>query len=132
MTKVLIVDDNPNVRDTLGMIFKDFICGSYNGTCLVFAASAEQAWQLIVSNNIPDLIITDLNMEHELAGIELIKKVKMNFPKIPVILMTSEPEALPFQDKEFVDYVVAKPFMLSDFVEKVSKHLIRSTTKTFI
>jgi signal transduction histidine kinase/ligand-binding sensor domain-containing protein/DNA-binding response OmpR family regulator len=83
---VLVVDDNAEIRDYLQHIFKDkyHVYTAENGL-----AGLEQA-----NKRLPDLIISDINMDG-LDGLELCRKVKQSdlLGHIPVILLTAASSA---------------------------------------
>ncbi|WP_315821437.1 response regulator transcription factor [Paraflavitalea speifideaquila] len=83
---VLVVDDNAEIRDYLQHIFKDkyHVYTADNGL-----AGLEQA-----NKRLPDLIISDINMDG-LDGLELCRKVKQSdlLGHIPVILLTAASSA---------------------------------------
>lgn len=80
MAVILVVDDSPIDRQLIG----EHIVRS--GATAQFAENGEQALELIAQLR-PDCVLTDLQMP-ELDGLELVKRVRRDFPSIPVILMT--------------------------------------------
>jgi DNA-binding NarL/FixJ family response regulator len=83
MRRVLVVDDNPQVRQALCEVFKreaDFdVCGeAENGR-----EAIEKAQQLH-----PDLIVTDFSMPL-MNGLEAARVLKSLMPTVPVIIYTS-------------------------------------------
>ncbi len=80
MQKILVVDDELSVRDSLRMIFKkDYV--------VVTAGSAREAWEKIVSEE-PDLIFLDIIMPQK-DGMELLKEIRDQAPLIPVVMLTA-------------------------------------------
>ncbi len=79
--KILIVDDEKPLRDTLARWLKP----SYD--CLV-ASNATEALDLIRANNDLALLITDVKMPGE-DGVELLKKAKEAKADLPVVLLTA-------------------------------------------
>jgi DNA-binding NarL/FixJ family response regulator len=89
---VLIVDDNPVIRQALCELFKregDFdVCGeAENGK-----EAVEKAQQLL-----PELIVTDLSMPI-MNGLEETRALKKLMPAVPVIIYTAHND--PIVDKE--------------------------------
>ncbi len=87
--QILIVDDEPRIRESLGMLLKSVgyeVAMADNG----LSATTE------LSRAVPDLIVTDLNMPH-MSGIELISHVRSQYPSIPIVAMSGdyEGEAVP-------------------------------------
>jgi DNA-binding NtrC family response regulator len=80
MAKILIVDDEKNIRSSLVTFFRG--CG-YD----VFSAeNGTEALELLSTS--PDLVLTDYRMA-ELNGLELLKEIKRRRPDTAVVLMTA-------------------------------------------
>lgn len=82
MTKILVVDDIDELRDDL----EDMV-GREKGREVFSASSAKQAIEIIQKQNI-DLVITDLLMEAETAGLDVLKAAKEKDVLTQVILVT--------------------------------------------
>ncbi len=80
MRKILIVDDEVSVRDSLRMIFKK----DYK---VIMAGSAEEAI-ITVKSEEPDLIFLDIIMP-EKDGMQALKEIRGMHPQIPVIMLTA-------------------------------------------
>jgi DNA-binding NtrC family response regulator len=80
MRKILVVDDELGVRDSLRMIFKR----DYQ---VVTAGSAKEAWEKILSEE-PDLIFLDIIMPQK-DGMELLKEIREDHPLTPVVMLTA-------------------------------------------
>jgi DNA-binding NtrC family response regulator len=80
MEKILIIDDDQNIRETL----KVLLSKEYK---VILAENGLAGIQKLKSES-PDLIITDLKMDG-LDGIDVLKKVKEYGVDTPVILMTA-------------------------------------------
>src|ERR1039457_5593263 len=80
MDKILIIDDDQNIRETLKVLLsKEYkVILAKNGLIGIEK----------FKNESPDLIITDLKMD-DLDGIEILKKVKKSGSDTPVILITA-------------------------------------------
>lgn len=80
--KILIVDD----RHTLSDLLAQFLGQKYQ---VVIKSNGLEAIQWLQKGDIPDLIITDLEMP-ELDGYELISKVRSSgyFSEIPIIVLS--------------------------------------------
>lgn len=81
MSTVLIVDDSKVDRTLAGSIL------SKANFDVVFAKDGLQAIS-IVRNQSPDVVVTDLQMP-DLDGLQLVRRLKMSHPSLPVILMTA-------------------------------------------
>lgn len=80
MQKILIVDDEPSVRDSLRMIFKK----DYE---VITAGSAEEALEKALSEE-PDLILLDIIMPGT-DGMEVLKEIRPKYPLVPVVMLTA-------------------------------------------
>jgi two-component system, NarL family, nitrate/nitrite response regulator NarL len=89
---ILIVDDNPTVRQALCELFtceKDFdVCGE--------AENGQEAIERATQLN-PDLIVTDLSMPI-MSGLEETRILKQLMPTVPVIIYTAHSDR--FIEKE--------------------------------
>ena len=80
MRKILIVDDELGVRDSLRMIFKK----DYQVTG---ASSSAEAWEKVQSEE-PDLIFLDVIMPGK-DGMEMLKEIHQIQPLTPVVMLTA-------------------------------------------
>jgi DNA-binding NtrC family response regulator len=80
MRKILIVDDELGVRDSLRMIFKK----DYHVTV---AGNSSEAWEK-VQNEEPDLIFLDIIMPGK-DGMEILKEIRQIQPLTPVVMLTA-------------------------------------------
>jgi len=83
MTRVLVVDDCAVDRALAGEILK--MDSDY---AIEYASSGEEALQQI-GKYLPDLVLTDLQMPR-MDGLQLVSAVRERYPRVPVILMTSQ------------------------------------------
>lgn len=77
---ILVVDDEPLIRKSLHEILR------LEGYKVISASSAEEALQKIKENNV-NIVISDVRMPG-MDGVELLKAIKKDKPKISVILIT--------------------------------------------
>lgn len=86
--KILIVDDHPIVRDGLIRLIheeQDFtVCGQ-----------AEDAYQALkaISESRPDIAIVDITLKSS-DGIDLMKSIRSQYPKLPVLILSMHDETL--------------------------------------
>jgi two-component system NtrC family response regulator len=81
---ILIVDDDLAIRTSLALLLKK------EGFSVKGASSPEDTFA-ILKNEIPELILLDLNFSIETSGdegMQLLQKIRQFNPKIPVILIT--------------------------------------------
>ena len=113
--KILIVDDEPTIRETLSLVLRE-----ENYQCELAENGAEGLNRVKEKNF--DLIITDLKMP-EMGGLELMEKVKTISPKTSVIIITayasleSAIQALQFGA---YDYII-KPLDFDDVILRINR-----------
>ena len=80
--QILVVDDEPSVRESLGLLL---LAAGYD------VAEAENGVAAVsqLSRTVPDLIVTDLNMP-QMSGLELISHVRSLSPPIPIVAMSAD------------------------------------------
>lgn len=76
--RILVVDDETNILETRAQILRGA------GYEVMTAEHGFDALLQLRTSNLPDLIISDLNMPH-MSGFELLSVVRRRFPQIPVI-----------------------------------------------
>jgi CheY-like chemotaxis protein len=113
--KILVVDDEPLVCETIGMLL------SFDGHEVVSAGSGKEALALFEKDRF-DLVITDYTMPG-MKGDELALAVKARVPGQPVIMITAHGDSLRTSGRPLtgVDQVVGKPFQLADLREAIQK-----------
>lgn len=115
--EMLIVDDEPSVCLTLKMIFEQ------EGFKVATAASAAEAIGALRNGHRYDMVVTDLHMEREDAGFDLVRVAKNLDPPPVVIVVTgyaSVTNARAALDVK-VDHFAIKPVELPDFLEAVRR-----------
>lgn len=79
--KILVVDDEQLILDTVGDILED------EGYQVLTAESGEECLRMISDGEVPDLILLDIWMPG-MDGIEVLKQLKESHPFLPVIIMS--------------------------------------------
>ena len=115
--KILIVDDNPNMSVLLSDILEIF---EYQGTQ---AEDGEEALEKLKSDEYA-LVFTDLRMP-KMDGIDLLKAIKDNHPKVPVVVITgySLGETQNMLLTEKADGFLNKPFKVNEIKDLLEKLL---------
>ncbi|MEX5215636.1 MAG: sigma-54 dependent transcriptional regulator [Nitrospiraceae bacterium] len=108
MEKILVVDDEPSLRDVLGIMLKKA------GYTTTLAADGEEAVSQL-NKEIYDLVITDLKMPG-VGGMEVLKAVKSASPDTVVLVVTafgSPDTAVEAMKLGAYDYLT-KPFQVDE------------------
>ncbi len=113
--KILIVDDEPAIRDTCAEVAEQ------SGMKAVAVASAEEAFE-VLENHAVDILLTDL-MLRESSGLDLLKRVHDTNPLLPVIVLTQYgtiDSAVTATRLGAVDYVT-KPFRIEELRTRLER-----------
>ena len=116
--QVVVVDDEELMRTLLSDFFSS---QGYRVRCYSTGAAALKSLQ---EDSIPAAVVADIRMI-PMSGMDLLKKVKKDFPSLPVVLFTSagNPEERDEALRSGASDYFTKPFALSDLrsvVERVS------------
>ena len=79
--RILVVDDEASARSGLEILLKQ------EGYAVDTAADGVAALD-VVTENVPDLMVTDLKMPR-MDGLTLLEKMRADFPNVPVIVVTA-------------------------------------------
>lgn len=123
MKKVLIIDDDPDIREVLTTALE----GEYD----VQQAKSREEGASALKEFIPDLIVLDVMMEEYDSGFEMSREIKQNnqLKEAKILMLTSVDEKMNIDFKETagdqywlpVDDYVVKPIKPHEFLEKVEK-----------
>lgn len=105
---ILIVDDEPTIRETCAEVAK------LSGMKAITVATAEEALE-VLENSAVDIVLTDLMLQQS-SGLELLKRVHDTSPTLPVIVLTQYgtiDSAVAATRLGAVDYVT-KPFRIDE------------------
>jgi DNA-binding response OmpR family regulator len=118
MKRIIIVDDDPAIRDAFVMIFNS---EEYDVTVYPDAAPV-----LDHSFNLPDLFILDKQLSG-VDGIDLcrILKEQKETKHIPVIMLSASPNIKSLANAAGADDVLEKPFRIKTLLESVGRLLER-------
>ena len=119
MAKVLVVDDEPNIREVVGLYMRQ------EGHAVVSAAGGEEALRLYRQEH-PDLVVLDLILPG-MDGLEVCRRIQEE-RRVPLIMLTArggEADRALGLDAGADDYVV-KPFRPRELMARISV-LLRET-----
>jgi two-component system, OmpR family, response regulator ResD len=118
LAKILVVDDEPNIREVVGLYLRR------DGHEVVSATDGEEALEVFRQSE-PDLVVLDL-MLPKLSGLEVCRRMRAE-KRIPLIMLTARGE----EEERIVglslgadDYVV-KPFSPRELAARVAAVLRR-------
>ncbi len=86
MTSIMIVDDHPVVREGMEVLLASEKGFKIHST----AESAEEALAVCRKKGAPDVIVSDIRM-HGMTGLELLPRIKKEFPGVKVLLLAGMP-----------------------------------------
>jgi len=120
MSKVLVIEDDPEIVDLLGIHLKDLSCD------MIRAASGEEGLKLIKSQP-TDLVILDI-MLPGIDGMEVCRRIRSEKIQVPIMMLTAKSEEI---DKVLgleigADDYLTKPFSVREFIARVKAILRRS------
>ena len=118
--RVLVVDDEADIRKSVRLML------TKAGFDVVEAEDGEKAIKEIRSGDNPvmvDAILCDIHMP-KVNGVEAIAFFRQQFPQVPVIVLTGEPDvkgATELMKQGVVDYLI-KPVSSEKLTSVVTKH----------
>lgn len=118
--KVLVVDDEPNIRDLLSASLR------FAGHQVATAANGNEAINKIIDTP-PDLVLLDV-MLPDISGFGVTKKIRSLGIEVPILFLTARDET---QDKITGltiggDDYVTKPFSLDEIMARINAIMRRS------
>ena len=81
MSKILLVDDEPNVR----LVYREVL--TEKGHEVLEAESGEETFQILNGETV-DLVVLDIKLRLE-SGLNILQKITKEFPDIPVVLCSA-------------------------------------------
>ena len=118
-TRVLIAEDNPNLRKVIVNIVKKI-----GFSDIVECEDGESAWEVVSKGGV-GLVLTDWAMPG-MNGLDLIKHIRASKPpvsKIPILMITAadNKDSIMQAGKEGVDAYVIKPFSVKTIMDKIEE-----------
>lgn len=116
LKKILIVDDEKFVTDTLAGFFR-------TKGYLIFKAEDGQATLDIIKNETLDLVLLDIKLP-KVDGIEILRLLRQDYPKVRVVVMTAYDLEYKNRVDEFgCDAFFIKPLLIDELMQKVEELL---------
>lgn len=119
MKKIMIVDDDPEIRKTIKHAL-EFFNNDYNVICV---ESGNKCYELLTENQIPDLILIDIMMPG-MSGWMLTDRIRENpaWREIPIVFLTGRTDDFAEQagKKLSLDFI-KKPFDLIDLKRRIDR-----------
>ncbi|MBM3316114.1 response regulator [candidate division WOR-3 bacterium] len=117
MLKILIVDDDPDIVDSVGIVLKA------EGYAVAVATSREEAMRAVAAEK-PDLIILDVMMEQPDDGFVVAQDLRHKGLKTPILILSSIGHVTGYKygrDSEVapVDDFVSKPIAPQELLGRV-------------
>jgi CheY-like chemotaxis protein len=111
LSTILIVDDDPSTRFVLRLILER------DGHKVLEAGNGAAALDLIKSDPLPDIVMTDLMMP-VMTGVELIRRLRSEprTAKVHIVVVSSNPEAARSLG---VEAIFTKPFTAAKLADRV-------------
>lgn len=119
MSKILIVDDDQQLRDML----RQFL--DWEGFDVIESSDGEKALRILHEYKV-DIMITDIIMP-EKDGISLVRDLRKQYPDLKIIAISGgsrhiDPQnPLKIVEKMGVDRTFTKPFQLSELLDAVKE-----------
>jgi len=120
MTKILIVEDEPNMVAGLRDNFE------YEGYQVITAGDGAEGLHRAIEDS-PDLVVLDVMMP-KMSGLDVCKQLKAKRPSMPIIMLTARGQEV---DKVIglelgADDYVTKPFSIRELIARVKAVLRRA------
>jgi PAS domain S-box-containing protein len=104
--RVLVVEDNPDVAEVAAGLLEQL------GSQPRVVGSAEAALRALRNGEKPDVLFSDIVMAGEMDGLALARRVRAEWPDLPILLTTGYSQNAENVAKEFT--ILPKPYELPD------------------
>ena len=114
---VLLIDDDPNVRDVTGLMLEEL------GYCVRTANNGARGLAALDGDQNFDLAVVDFAMPG-MDGIEVAKRILAARPSLPIVMMTGYADAVRWSAPRIELHLLEKPFRL-DQLASVLRAVLR-------
>ena len=115
---ILVVEDDFLLR----LVISDELAAL--GFRVIQAASADEALRVLEAGILIDLIVTDVRMPGTLDGLELARRVRLNWPRLKVIVVSGDLPSTPSDGS--ADLFFAKPYNSAYVCDAVKQLLAKA------
>jgi DNA-binding NtrC family response regulator len=124
--RILVIDDDSSVRSTICMNIRD--CG-YE---VIEADNGNTALNILASEKLPDLVITDMIMPYK-NGLDTIVAINEKYPSLHVIAISGgaagkSNNLLAMAEKTGAKSIIQKPFVMHE-LEKLIDSLLNNSSR---
>jgi len=112
--KALLVDDEPNILVTLGMVLKS---EGFD----VETVSTVRAAKAVLAQSAFDLVLTDLSVETPTAGYDLVHAAQQQHSKPATLVISGFPDLLSSWEAEGADAGLQKPTEVPELLATISR-----------
>jgi PAS domain S-box-containing protein len=113
--RVLVVEDNPDVAEVAAGLLEQL------GSRPQVVSSAEAALRLLREGERPDLVFSDIVMAGEMDGLALARRLRAEWPDLPVLLTTGYSQSAENIGQEFA--ILPKPYELPELARALGSAL---------
>jgi CheY-like chemotaxis protein len=127
MKTILVVDDNPDVINSLKIGLEDATC-EYR---ILGVENGQKCLQLLKDNIIPDIILLDIMMP-QMTGWEVFDHIKKDpsLSAIPIIFLTARTDRIAKNAGSFLgDDYIEKPFNITDLKKRIEIVFLNKASK---
>ena len=121
--RILVVDDEPSILLTMKAILE------MNGFDVVTAASSAEA-KLRLKADSYHLVITDLKMENETSGFEVVRFAREQQYRPAVAILTAYPDFAGDWKEQDSESIWIKPMNMPELLERIEALLARQQMQT--
>jgi DNA-binding NtrC family response regulator len=112
--KALVVDDEPNILITLGLVLKS------EGFDVHTASTVSDA-KAVLAESTFDLVLTDLSLETPTAGYDLVHAAQEQRRKPATLVISGFPDLLRSWEAEGADAGLQKPTEVPELLETINR-----------
>ncbi len=119
---ILVVEDDPEVRDLLELFLRDEGHRSFS------AADGPAALQMMLSGVVePDLVLADYNLPKDMNGLQLASRIRVTSgPSIPIVILTGDISSTTLQEVTEQNCILLNKPVKLDELSKIIDQLVRT------